>query len=819
MNQQTSSVELDERHYRALISASATFVWRCSSQGALTDVDRSWLELVGLKMDQARDLGWLSAVHPHDRDDYHREWIEALREGQPFEREYRLLCADGEVRWFLDRAIPIRQDDGQLVEWIGIGQEITAHKQAERDLERQRERYRTLVESTMAILWEGDPDTFQFTFVSGESQTLLGYTPQRWTQERDFWINHIHPEDRDWAPNFCAVATREGRQHTFDYRIIAADGSIVWLRDVVSVILDNGRPSKLVGVMIDITESKEAEQEARRLADRLYTTLESITDAFFTVDPDWRFTYVNGEAERLLQRCRADLLDKVLWEEIDGITETPIEQGIRRAAREHATVTLEEFYAPGEFWLEIHIYPSDEGLAVYFRDVSDRKRAEADVQFLALYDPLTQLPNRRLATDRLQHALASSHERGTFGAVAFLDVDDFKTLNDTLGHPTGDELLQKIASRLSEQTPESATVARFGGDEFLTVLPDLDSDFERAGTKAHTYGKEILDALNRPYRLNEHNHYATVSIGVTTFGEEHADTVHDILQRADLAMYRAKDEGRSSVRLFEPNMRVALSRRVALETELRQAIDRDEIVPYFQPLVDHAGTIIGAEALARWKSPLRGVVSPGEFIPVAEQTGMILPLGQAMLWQTCRQIAAWSCRDTFRSVERISVNISAHQFHQRDFVDQVRQALQECRADPGRLRLELTESFLLQDFEGTITKMNTLKTEGVTFSLDDFGTGYSSLAYLKRLPLDQIKIDQGFVRELRAGSHDAAIVEAIVLLANNLDLEVVAEGVENESIRDLLSAYGCHRHQGYWYSPPLPLDEFETYVTGVNATT
>lgn len=462
-------------------------------------------------------------------------------------------------------------------------------------------------------------------------------------------------------------------------------------------------------------------------------------------------------------------------------------------------------------WLTITAVTDSAGTLTHYvstlTDISQRKAAEEEIQHLAFYDPLTQLPNRRLLLDRLQQAIASSARSDRTGALLFLDLDNFKMLNDTLGHDKGDLLLQQVAHRLAGCVREGDSIARLGGDEFVLVLKDLSENTNEAATQAKAVGEKILAALNLPYDLAGHEYHNTPSIGVTLFAD-HLSSVDELMKHADLAMYEAKKAGRNTLRFFDPQMQATITARAALEKDLREGLQQHQFLLFYQPQVDAAGSITGTEALVRWQHPQRGVVSPAAFIPLAEETGLILPLGLWVLETACHQLVAWAATPDTAHLS-IAVNVSAMQFRQPDFVEQVLTVLERSGANPQRLKLELTESLLLDNVEEIIAKMTALKTWGIGFSLDDFGTGYSSLTYLKRLPLDQLKIDQSFVRDLLTNINDAAIARTIVALANSLGLSVIAEGVETESQRDCLAMEGCHAYQGYLFGRPLPLADFE----------
>jgi diguanylate cyclase (GGDEF)-like protein/PAS domain S-box-containing protein len=443
-------------------------------------------------------------------------------------------------------------------------------------------------------------------------------------------------------------------------------------------------------------------------------------------------------------------------------------------------------------------------------DITASKKAENEINSLAFYDPLTDLPNRRLLLDRLRQAIASSSRSSKHGALLFIDLDNFKTLNDTLGHDTGDQLLRQVAHRLANCVRDGDTVARLGGDEFVVMLQDLSGDPLLAASQAEVVSEKILALCSQPYQLGGARHHSTTSIGIALFAN-HTESIDELMKRADLAMYQAKASGRNNLRFFDPEMQAAIMLRVALEADLREAVKKNEFHLYYQSQVDEVGHVTGVEALLRWQHPERGLVSPLDFIPLAEDTGLILSVGHWVMESACNQLAIWAAKPEMAHLT-IAVNVSARQFHQREFVRQVHDVLEQTGANPQRLKLELTESLLVRDIEDVIEKMTTLRATGVTFALDDFGTGYSSLSYLKRLPLDQLKIDQGFVRDILTNTNDAAIAKMIVSLAEAMGLTVIAEGVETEAQRGFLALQGCRAYQGYLFSHPLPTDRFEAFL-------
>ncbi|MBU3903556.1 MAG: EAL domain-containing protein [Gammaproteobacteria bacterium] len=440
-------------------------------------------------------------------------------------------------------------------------------------------------------------------------------------------------------------------------------------------------------------------------------------------------------------------------------------------------------------------------------DFTERKKAENEIHHLAFYDPLSQLPNRRLLLDRLRQGIASGARNHTGGALMFLDLDNFKTLNDTKGHGIGDLLLIEVSRRLQACVREGDTVARFGGDEFVLLLEGLSEDSAHAAVQARTVGEKVLHSLSEPYQLEGAEFHSSSSMGITLF-INYKDTMDELLKQADTAMYEAKKSGRNALRFFDPAMQQELESRAQTEVGLREALRLQEFELYYQPQVDQLGHVIGAEVLLRWIHPERGLIPPLQFIPLAEENGLILPIGRWVLETACRQISVWAQDDATRDL-RLAVNVSARQFRQADFVQQVQEILARTAIDPSRLKLELTESVLLDDIGDSIAKMYSLKELGISFSMDDFGTGYSSLAYLTRLPLDQLKIDQSFVQHIGTKSSDAAIIQTIIGMANNLGMEVIAEGVETQAQRDFLEWNGCKLYQGYLFSKPVPLAEFK----------
>jgi diguanylate cyclase (GGDEF)-like protein/PAS domain S-box-containing protein len=561
----------------------------------------------------------------------------------------------------------------------------------------------------------------------------------------------------------------------------------------------------------DVTSHKMAEDELR-IAAATFNTQEAI----LITDHDAKIVRVNRSFEEITGYSA---------EEMVGQNPSILQSGRHEADFYQAmwSTLLASGKWSGEVWDrrkngEIYpkymtitaIYADNQTISNYvavFTDISQRKQSEHEIHQLAFFDPLTQLPNRRLLQDRLQQAMASSVRSGRRGALIFLDLDHFKVINDTQGHATGDLLLIEVARRLQRCVREGDSVARLSGDEFVVVLENLSREKDAAATQAELVAEKIRDELNQTFILKNYECQAAASIGISLF-LGHQESMEELFKHADVAMYQAKSAGRNAISFFDPQMQISLELRTALEVDLRQALSRQQFTLHYQIQVDSQHRVMGAEVLLRWHHPQRGFVFPDQFIPLAEESGLIVPIGLWVLQTACRQLKIWQGDPLFSQLT-LSVNVSARQFRQAGFEKLVQRVLDESGANPQLLKLELTESLVLENVEETIEKMQTLKLIGVGFSMDDFGTGHSSLSYLKRLPLDQIKIDQSFVRDITSDPDDASIVKAIIAMSEALDLDVIAEGVETEAQSEFLALHGCHAFQGYLFSRPIPLEQFE----------
>lgn len=631
----------------------------------------------------------------------------------------------------------------------------------------------------------------------------------------------IAPEYAATLESRMARAQRE-KCLIYESAMVHKDGSVFPMEIALKALEWDGQMAFL-GIVRDIRERKQMDAAMRESEARFRTLAEDAPEAIVIHDLEsGLFVDATTSAERLFGCSRDEILrhgPEYFYapnQPDDAPTiESIQERGERIIAGEQMKFErLVRTKSGKEILCEVRLVrlPSETRklIRASYVDITERKMVDEKIATLAFYDSLTGLPNRQLLMDRLRLALASTVRSGKTGALLLIDLDNFKTINDTLGHDVGDALLQQVAQRLRACIREVDTVARLGGDEFVVMLEDLDEDVLEAAEQAESTGGKIIGELNRVYPLGAHECRSTASLGAVLFRSAHM-AMEDLLKQADIAMYQAKKAGRNTLRFFDPQMQESINARVLLEAELRHALAKQQFQLYYQIQVDQLGHPFGAEALIRWVHPERGLVTPMEFIPLAEETGLILPIGQWVIETACAQIKAWEKNSWSRDLV-LSVNVSASQFHQPEFVAQTRTILERHGINPNLLMFELTEGIMLKDTEDTIAAMNALKKTGVQFALDDFGSGYSSLQYLKRLPLHQLKIDRSFIRDIAIDDSDKAIVCTVIAMAQSLNLDVIAEGVETEEQRQFLLANGCSRCQGYLFSWPVPIEQFESLL-------
>jgi diguanylate cyclase (GGDEF)-like protein/PAS domain S-box-containing protein len=724
------------------------------------------------------------------------------------------LPVNDQLRNYMTTIFPVLNSVGNPQFICRISIDITELKQKNKNLLINEMRLTEAHQLARLGDWNWDIETDTHIW-SKEIYQIYGIDPE--SPPADYHEVEQYFTPASWEQLSATVNTGliNGEPYECDAEVVRPDGSHRWITARGKGELDaNGKVIRLHGTIQDITERKQAEINLQIAA----VAFESQTSIMIT-DASLKILRVNKAFSKLFGYTTEEVVGKT-------------------AKLLRSNIQTEEFY--NEMWdtinttgswqgeilnrnkdgkllsnlLSISAVKGSDGVVTHYVgshvDITERKADADKILHIAFHDLLTELPNRQLFNDRLKQAISSSARTAQFGGLLMIDLDNFKALNDTLGHHIGDLLLLEVAKRLTLSVRDGDTVARLGGDEFVVILEGLSDNVADAAGLAELVGNKILYALNQPYQLDKYHYHNTCSVGVTIF-DGNQSVISELLKQADISMYQAKKAGRNALRFFDPQMQDNFNQRAMLEIELRKAVDNKELQLYYQIQVDQLGNPIGAEALIRWINPQRGMVSPLEFIPLAEETNLIVPIGQWVLDTACAQLAVWQKNKLTKGLT-LSVNVSAKQFSQAGFVQQVQAMLQHYAIVPNHLKLEITESILLENMDNIIVSMIALETIGVQFSLDDFGTGYSSLLYLKMLPLYQLKIDQSFVRDLVTDSNDRSIVRTIIAMANSLGFDVIAEGVETDEQKKLLVNKGCSYFQGYLFGKPMPIDQFEALL-------
>ncbi|MGA3370831.1 MAG: PAS domain S-box protein [Terracidiphilus sp.] len=821
-----------EERFRSTFEQAAIGIVHTSFDGHYLRCNPRFTEIVGYSQEELSRLGFHEIIVPEDRAESARTFERMARgdtEATSIENRYRRK--NGSLVWTKLTISTQRDGLGRPLHFIVFVEDINERKAAEhcladaaQALETSEARYRAAFQNCLdglAIVRIADG---VFLDVNQALIDATGYEQHeiigRSSLDLDMWAD---PGDRE---RLIQILLRDSVCHGFEALFKLPSGHALWGLISSSIIQVDGQLCHLAQVR-DISAAKAAEQRmavaaaALRLSEERYrtvfqTSLDGIT--------------ISRISDGLYIDVNKSFLDFMGYEREEVIGRTSTEVGIWVDANDRQRL-LELVRRNSGFRDENMRYRKKNGemlwclssssviqiegepcLLSVVRDLSEAKAAAEKIEDLAFFDPLTRLPNRRQLLDRLRQALAAGSPSSRKCALLLIDIDNFKSLNEVLGHHLGDQLLQEAARRISASIRQSDFAARLGEDEFVVMLEDLSETPDLAAEQAKIVGEKLLATLARPCLLDGRECLSTSSIGITVAGDRREEA-GEVLQQADIAMDQAKAAGRNTLRFFSPALRAAASARAALEEDLRQAIRGKQFLLYYQPQVSR-GQVVGVEALIRWKHPQRGILAPGGFIPLAEETGLILDLGNWVLDTACEQIALWASDEKTAHLV-VAVNISALQFRQAEFVQQVLAALKRAGADPRNLKLELTESMLVDNIEEVIAKMASLRSHEIGFSLDDFGTGYSSLSYLKRLPLDQLKIDRSFIRDLPADASSGAIAETIISLGRTMDLSVIAEGVETEEQRVFLAHLGCHSFQGYLTSRPLPVQEFENLLTAL----
>lgn len=824
-----------------------------NEQGMVSEANWKARSILGIKRKELGKERFARFVSQHDKKYWQTQFssLKSLQEGA--ELAFEIGLADEEISTRVDvrlTCVRVHADEDQAMVRMTL-YDITASKQADFEL-RQKEAYqRSLLDNFPFMVWLKDKesrflmvnDAFLHACGADSVDQVIGKT------DNDFWTPDLADSYR--SQDKAVMLSREPK--TLD-AIIEVQGNRLWFEAYKSPVIVGDKVVGTVGFARDISNRRRIsnyEQFRSRMLelvvreDDLQTILNQIVAGIEQLNPSMFCLIALLDDKKQLHIASALSLPDGFVQAFEGMKIGMGAGSIGTAAYTKQRVIVEDImthpywnknrdiaqkYGIGSSWAEpiigskgtvlgaFGIYhheahaPDEYDMTLIEQSASlisialERSESVTKIAHLAYYDDVTGLPNRRFLFEQLKRSMAMNLESGANSALMYLDLDQFKTVNDSRGHDVGDLLLNEVANRLKANLHAADTIARVGGDEFVVLVEHLSSELIEAAKQVEVVADRILKVMNKPFTIAKQKHHCSASVGITLFGQQKMDA-EDVLQQSDIAMFQAKKAGRNTFCFFDPKMQANITALVGLETELRKAISEDQLVLYYQVQVDHLGQPFGAEALIRWIHPQRGMVSPAEFIPLAEETGLIIPIGAWVLDMACAQIKAWQ-KDTSTRELTLSVNISAKQFRQTDFVEQVKYSIQKYGIDPMHLRLELTESMLLENVEETVEYMNALGQIGVQFSLDDFGTGYSSLQYLKRLPLYQLKIDQSFVRDIVTDSHDRTIVRTIIAMAQSMYIGVIAEGVETHEQRELLLSNGCRRYQGYFFGKPMSIEQF-----------
>ncbi|MBU1447092.1 MAG: EAL domain-containing protein [Gammaproteobacteria bacterium] len=805
-----------EERLRMTLQNAPDAVFITEQDGRIVYVNDNVVNLLGYERPDLYKMTVYELVPEDWRERYREVGQHIVSDQVRHVMEIRLIARDGKL-------IPMELNAALLPNGrvYGSCRDIRDRKSAERALHDSRKQLQMFMDSIAEGMYGVDTEG-RCTFVNTALLRILGYEKEEDLLGKNMHeiIHYAHADGSPYPSRDCLAYQayiRDEATHSDDEVFWRKDGTPVAVEYWSQPMHKGNQAVGAVVTFLDISERKQGEvalQESVSFSDSL---LQTMPVPVFHKDTEGRYTGCNTAFAEFIGKDKADIIGKTVFEiapqpqsevyrdkDLDLLTsETGVQ--VYESNVKHCDGTLHDVIFHKARLNDSNGDPM--GIIGVILDITDRKQSERDIHQLAFYDPLTQLPNRRLLMDRALQALSVSARSERYGALMLLDLDDFKKVNDSKGHDVGDQLLCEVAERLRRTVREGDSVARLGGDEFVVVLEELGQSAAEAAAQAELVAEKIRDVLNDPYLLEGNRHFSSPSIGVVLY-RGHEETIENLLKFADIAMYQSKQAGRNTIRFYDPAMQAAIDTRLELESELDIAIREKQLQLYYQVQVDGMRRPLGAEVLMRWQHPQRGLILPAQFIPLSEDTGQIEVMGMWALRTACLQLKSWQQHAHTRHLT-LAVNVSARQFRKAEFVAQVSRVLLDTGARPSLLKLELTESTVLLDVEDTIAKMRELKLLGISFSMDDFGTGYSSLQYLKRLPLDQIKIDQSFVRDIASDPNDAAIVQTIIAMTGALGLNVLAEGVETPEQQEFLELRGCYNFQGFLFGKPLPLEEFE----------
>jgi diguanylate cyclase (GGDEF)-like protein/PAS domain S-box-containing protein len=810
------SKESEER-LRLLLQNTSDIITLLEADGTVRYVSPAVERVTGYRPEEQIGINAFGSVHPYDREQAASTFAEVLkRPGLHPPLEFRVPHKDGS--WcYLEHVVNNLLDDPAVNGVMITSRDVTERKEAERKLREAEQRYRTLVERVPAVVYIqeiGSPDSA--IYMSPQIENLTGYSPEECKDPTLRW-GMVHSEDREWLQAEDDRTGEPGKVFATEYRVLHRDGRTKWVRNESVMVNDEMSGTRYwQGFMLDITERKTFEEELERLNRQHEMVLKTAGEGIFGLDLDGNATFVNPAAARMTGWEAEELVGRPQHEVLhhtkpDGSPYPRAECPIH-AALEDKTIHIrddEVFWRkdgtsfPVEYMSSPMLQDGEVvGAVVTFKDITERKVLEEQLHHQAFYDPLTDLPNRALFVERLQHATTRSNRRSSRVAVLFADLDNFKVVNDSLGHKAGDQLLKAVAERVKSCLRPEDTAARLGGDEFTILVEDVASVGDGV-----QIAERIAEVLQPPFALEEQGVFITASIGIALndFIQERAE---DLLRHADLAMYRAKQSGKARYEVFDRSMHTNALERLLLETELRRAVELGEFKVYYQPIVAvENGRIAGLEALVRWEHPTRGLLLPREFLPIAEETGLIVRIDHWVLREACKQARAWQERYPNAPLLTVAVNVSPKQVFHPELVAKI---LGEIGIDPSTLHVEITEDAMMKSnaTRSADYALRALKDLGIKLAMDDFGMGYSSLAHLKRFPVDFLKIDRSFIntlgQDINGTSKDSEIVSAMIHLTHALGLKVVVEGVESPEQLEQLQGMGCDFVQGNYFSEPLP---------------
>ncbi len=823
INQAQEALLSSERRYSTLAKIAPVGIFHTSATGHCLYVNERWCEIAGITPQEALGEGWSAAIHPEDRERVLTEWSRSVALNLPFKAEYRFRRSDARETWVLGQAMAEIDDSGNLKGYVGTITDISSLKQMEGKLEQTRNFLQTLIDHLPVALFvkDGQEERFgQLLMVNKTCEKLFGLNSSQVIGKTGHDLFPQEPaafyEQKD-REAFARGVPEDIPSETIDSYSL---GRRILHTIKVPLYDKNHQPEYLLCISQDITEGHRAEEALRQNEQRFRALIENATDIIIILDNQFRFRYLSPSVSRILGYLPEELIDQSFWAIIYPDERQPLAELLNRTLEKpeiNQSPIEYRCYSSQGTWrvLEAVITnlldnPAVKGIVLNCHEITDRKQAESKLQYDALHDSLTDLPNRALLMEQLKQALKRQQRdpERLFG-VLFLDLDRFKVINDSLGHLVGDQLLMALADRLEKCKRASDIVARLGGDEFVILLEELTSS-----ESAIKVAERIHRALEKPFLLQNKELFVSASIGIALSSNPHDySEPTQLLRDADTAMYQAKKRGKNCHTVFEPSMHTHAQKRLQLENDLRRAISHQELVVYYQPIFSlETNCLEGVEALVRWQHPEQGLIPPEDFIPMAEETGIIIALDQWVLKNACCQLCYWQEQFPAFSHLTLSVNLSGNHFSQMDFIEQIVQIIASTGILGQYLKLEITESVLLSNPSSTVKMLARLRKKNIQVCLDDFGTGYSSLSYLDRFPLNILKIDRSFVSNLEVKDSRIAIVRTIVTLGHELGIEVVAEGIETTYQMQFLKALGCHYGQGYYFSRPVELKTLTNYL-------